>query len=383
MSRNADVLLVTWDGAGNLPPERSIVRALIARGHTVRALAHPSVQKLLENDGIECLPIRGLRHYDSKEPMPPADEMPFVAEHIWYARAFGTELLAAVDRRRPDLLLVDVMLTYALVAARSTGLPQAVLGHFPYHLLLGPFAPLFASRLDETNVYASELALAPFPSHQALVEAAPLVLIPTYRAFDQVEAVAPNVVHVGPCRSTHAGAASWQRRMPQRPLVLVGLSTSHQNQVPLLQRLCDVLGALEVEALVTTGAAIAPEALDASDNTTVQSFVPHDVVLPETDLLITHAGHGTVIAGATYGVPMLCLPMGRDQPMIAERVAQLGLGFVLSPEAPVSEMKQAITASLADGATKQRAGDFARSLLGHPGLDDAVRLVEALMVDAR
>jgi UDP:flavonoid glycosyltransferase YjiC (YdhE family) len=383
MSRNADVLLVTWDGAGNLPPERSLVRALIARGHTVRALAHPSIRGTLESDGVECLPVHGLRHYDSKEPMPPADEMPFVAEHIWYARAFGTELLAAVDRLRPDLLLVDVMLNYALVAAQCSGLPTAVLCHFPYHLLLGQFAPLFASRLDETNAYATELGLAPFASHQALVEASPLVLVPTYRAFDQVETVAPNVVHVGPCRSNHAGAAAWQRQAPERPLVLVGLSTSYQNQVPLLQRLCDALGTLEVEALVTTGAAIGPELLDASDNTTVLSCLSHDAVLPSTDLLLTHAGHGTVMAGATYGVPMLCFPMGRDQPMIAERVAQLGLGSVLSHEAPVSELKQAITETLADGGTRQRAEEFARSLVGHPGLDDATRLVEALMGNGR
>jgi hypothetical protein len=51
MSRQAGVLLVTWDGAGNLPPERSLVRSLVARGHTVRALARESVREPLERDG--------------------------------------------------------------------------------------------------------------------------------------------------------------------------------------------------------------------------------------------------------------------------------------------------------------------------------------------
>ena len=43
------VLLVTWDGGGNLPPERALVRALIARGHGVRALAPNTLRAPLED----------------------------------------------------------------------------------------------------------------------------------------------------------------------------------------------------------------------------------------------------------------------------------------------------------------------------------------------
>jgi MGT family glycosyltransferase len=305
--------------------------------------------------------------------------MSFVLDHIWYARPFGEELLAAVERIRPDLLLVDVSLTYAMVAAQRTGLPTAVLVHFPYELTVGAFARLFASRLGETNAYAAELGLPPFLSHQALTEAAALVLVASYQAFDRVEALPPNLVHVGPCRSGDVGHDRWQRRAPGRPLVLVGLSTSHQNQLPLLQRLCDALGRLEVEALVTTGAAIRPAELQAADNTTVTDFVSHDRVLPAADLLVTHAGHGTVMAGATYGVPMLCFPMGRDQPMNAARVAELGLGAVADAEASRAEIERAIASTLADATIRARASAFAASLVDHRGLEDAVRLVENLL----
>jgi UDP:flavonoid glycosyltransferase YjiC (YdhE family) len=381
MTRKASVLMVTWDGAGNLPPERSLMRTLIARGHIVRALAHDSVRAAIEGDGAECLPLHGVPHYDSQQPMPPEDELPYILEHIWYARGFGSELLEAVDRIRPDLLLVDVSLTHALVAARHAGLPTGVLCHVPYHFVVGPFASLFDSRLSEANAYAAELGLSPFPSHQALIEASPLVLTFSYRSFDPLEECAPNVAHVGPCRSRGEGRERWRRRAAGRPLVLVGLSTSHQHQISLLQRLCDALGALEVDALVTTGPAIAPAAIKASDNTTVLSFVPHEEVLPSASLLITHAGHGTVMAGATYGTPMLCLPMGRDQPLVADRVTQLGLGSVLAPESPVSEIQQAIEAVLADAEVKQQASDFARSVAGHPGVDDAADLVENLLLE--
>jgi MGT family glycosyltransferase len=373
----AEFVWVTWDGAGNLPPQRALVRALLARGHRVRALAHDSVRDVLTRDGADWLPVPGLHPYDPTVAMPPDEELGFVVEHIWYARQFGAALLAAVAERRTDALLVDICLTPALVAARRTGLPTAALAHFPYHIMLGPFAPLTASRLDQTNAYARELGVAPFAAHQALVEAAALVLVPTYRPFDEVEGPAPHVVHVGPCRSGHEGGAPWPRRFPGRPLVLVGLSTSNQAQLPLLQRLCDALATLEVEAVVTTGGAIDPQTLRAGANTSVVRFMAHDLILPATDLLITHAGHGTAMAGATYGVPMLCLPMGRDQPLIADRVARLGIGAVLAPDADVAQLRHAAAAMLADPAVAERARAFARSVADHPDLGVAVERVDA------
>ena len=44
----------------------------------------------------------------------------------------------------------------------------------------------------------------------------------------------------------------------QRPLVLVGLSSTFQNQAALLQRIIDALSTLPVRAIVTTGPAIDP-----------------------------------------------------------------------------------------------------------------------------
>lgn len=372
------VLSITWDGAGNLPPQRALLRALRSRGYAVRMLASPSVRRNVERDGVEFVPVEGVRRYDSLEAMAPEEEFPFVLEHVWFAKPFGTELCAAIERFRPDALLVDICLVHALAAARASGLPTAVVGHFPYQLLVGPFAPVVEPWMAAVNAYAGELGLAPFPSLRALVESHAAVLIPTYRQFDEVEDLAPNVTHVGPLRTPASGAA-WPRRTPGRPLVLVALSTSAQHQAPLLQRLCDALGALDVEAVVTTGPAVAPASLRAAPNTTLVEFVPHDEVLPSASLLVTHAGHGTVMAGAMYGVPMLCLPMGRDQPFIADRVTRLGLGSVLGLDAGVAELRGAVTAMLGDRALATRVRDFARSVEDHPGLPDATMLLETLL----
>src|SRR6185369_8084749 len=110
----------------------------------------------------------------------------------------------------------------------------------------------------------------------------------------------------------------------------------------------------------------------------VVEFAPHDAVVPAADLLVTHAGHGTVMAGTTHGVPLLCLPMGRDQPLLAQRIAELGIGWAGSAHADAAEIRRAITTALADPDAKRRARAFAETVAREPGLDEAVARVEQL-----
>jgi MGT family glycosyltransferase len=168
------------------------------------------------------------------------------------------------------------------------------------------------------------------------------------------------------------------RRLPDAPLVLVSLSTTQQHQGALLQRLCAILGRLPVEAIITTGRAVAPESLSAPPNVTLVRHHSHDAILPEASLLITHAGLGTVLAGAEYGVPMLCLPMGRDQPANARRVADLGFGLASSPEAADEDLMAAINRLLSDGAIRLRCSEFARRVANLPGVERAADLVEGI-----
>jgi MGT family glycosyltransferase len=162
-------------------------------------------------------------------------------------------------------------------------------------------------------------------------------------------------------------------------LVLVAFSTSDQQQGPLLQHLCDALAGLDVEALVTTGPALDPASLSTADNVSAVEFVSHENVLPETDLLITHAGHGTVMAGVRYGVPMLCVPMGRDQPLVAARVAELGLGGTVEATANVDTFRQAIRRTLADRSMRTRCRAFAEPITAHAGIEQAIEVTEQLM----
>ena len=154
------------------------------------------------------------------------------------------------------------------------------------------------------------------------------------------------------------------------------------QQEQVVQRLCDACAALDVEALVTTGPTHSPDTLDTADNVTAVEFIPHDALLPDTDLLVNHAGHGTVMAGVTHGVPMLCLQMGRDQPDVADQVAILGLGAVLEADASVQALRQTISDMLSDRQLSETSSAFAHSLKTHPGLEEAIAAIRGVIESA-
>jgi len=216
------------------------------------------------------------------------------------------------------------------------------------------------------------------------MESADRVLVFSYADFDPLsgDEAGEKVLHVGPLRSPSEASSGWVRRFPERKLLLISLGTSDQNQRETLQRLCDVCEQLDVEALVTTGPMIRADELITGENVTAIDFVNHDEVLPEVNLLVTHAGHGTVAAGLTYGVPMMCIPFGRDQDFNAHCVEALRLGMVLDQDTDSAVIRQTIHDMLNDDALTQRTDEFARSLLAHAGMEDALRAIDQTVTSA-
>src|SRR4029450_5094419 len=120
-------------------------------------------------------------------------------------------------------------------------------------------------------------------------------------------------------------------------------------------------------------------ATDPVRNVAVFPYIAHRTLLPDCALMITHAGLGAVMAALAHGVPLLCMPMGRDQHDNAARVAACGAGCVLSPEAGVGQISQTITAMLAAPGYRTAARDMAATIARRDGREAAVDELENLL----
>ena len=163
------------------------------------------------------------------------------------------------------------------------------------------------------------------------------------------------------------------------PAVLVGLSTTYQRQEPLLRTILGALDVLEVRGLVTTAGHVDIGTLQAPSNVLVEEYVPHPLVLPQADLMVTHAGLVSVAAALTFGVPMVCTPIARDQPLNAERVATLGAGLTLPVEATVAQLARAVEEVLSQLSYRRAAQSIASASRRDGGPPAAADELESLL----
>jgi MGT family glycosyltransferase len=363
-------LFVTWDGGGNLPPELALARRLVERGHEVRFLGHRSQEKVVRKAGCGFSAFEQVPDADSSCPESsmfkdweagsPPELFAMLREQLFFgpAAAFAADVLAELDRDPADAVAVDFMLYGAQAAAERSGLPSAALYHTIYApptVEVPPFGPGLAPPegeedrlrheaaremslkgwalgLPALNAAREEIGLPPLESVFEQFDRLDRVLVLTSAAFDFAAVsgarLPSNVRYVGPQVSPTPSSRRQTDPGETRPLVLVAFSTTYQAQEELVRRVIAALGTLPVRALVTTGPALELKA-DLPPNVELSSWVPHDEVLAKAALVVSHAGMGTVMASLAHGVPLVCLPMGRDQNDVAARVVHAGAGLRL------------------------------------------------------
>jgi MGT family glycosyltransferase len=134
------------------------------------------------------------------------------------------------------------------------------------------------------------------------------------------------------------------------PRVLVGLSTTFMDQAALLTSIVDALGALGARGIVTTGAAVDPSTITAPAGVVVTDWIDHAAVLADADVMVTHAGLASVAGALQAGVPLVCTPISRDQPLNAEQVERVGAGVAVPPDGGVDAIASAIVRVTSDPA---------------------------------
>lgn len=397
-------LFALVDGGGTVPPELGAARRLVARGHDVTVLAEDSMRADVDASGARFRPWTRATNRPTRSP----DDDPYRdwecrtptqlferiidLQLVGPAPAYAADVDDAVADVRPDLVVCSMFALGAMIALEASGTPFDVLMPNAYALPapgMPPFGTGFAPAkgapgrlrdrlvtsivgrswrkgLPGLNALRAERGLAPLDDLFDQVHAARRVLVLTSAGFDFPAELPAHVRYVGAVLDdpTWAAAPAWSAPPGDDPLVLVGLSSTFQDQAAALQRIVDALGSLPVRGLVTTGPALDPGAIAAPDNVTVVRAAPHAEVLPHAAAIVTHGGHGTVVRALAAGTPLLVMPHGRDQGDNAVRVTTRGAGLKLSRKASPAKVAAGVQRLLDDPsfrAGSERLGEVIRA----------------------
>jgi UDP:flavonoid glycosyltransferase YjiC (YdhE family) len=356
------VLVITWAPGGNLPPMLAAASMLDRRGHEVAVLASGETRVAAEQLGFE---VTGYRRSAD-----PDVRIAFESQaDLLMARAAGAEIALdardVLEERRPDLAVIDCMLPGAIAAARATGTPTASLVHFlygPARMQMLRAGGGWTTDLRGLAATHRMLGLSPPSGGVAAWEAPELVLVTAPRWLD-VDCHAPaSVVHAGPL-GVAVRTKRPRRADAERPRVLLTFSTTAmEGQGALIDRVCEAVAGLDLEAVLTLGPAVGRDALRVPDSIAVEAFADHDRLLPDTAAVVDHGGLGTVLRVLAHGVPQLLLPLGRDQALNADRVQQLGAGIRLPTDASPGRIRIALRALLTDPRFAAEAARVARRI---------------------
>lgn len=173
-------------------------------------------------------------------------------------------------------------------------------------------------------------------------------ICPTVPEFDYPRSDLPsNVRYVGavhPAPSRGFRRPSWWSQLDgDRPVIHVTQGTIDNADLGrLLEPTIEALGGEEVIVVATTGGRDPSQLkVPLPMNTFVAEYIPHDLLLPKVDVMVTNGGYGAVQRALAIGVPLVVAGNTEDKPEVAARVAWTGAGINLRTGTPTARAVRA------------------------------------------
>ncbi|MFO7824646.1 MAG: glycosyltransferase [Cyclobacterium sp.] len=396
MKDKINFLFLTVDGGGNIPPVFGLAKRLQSRGHEVNVLTEPCLQAVVESFGFGFISFKQhfTRENRNEDICQDWNDSPLKKPTVFKNIIFGPakitvqETVEALKQTKADVLVVDCLLFPALIAGECLNIPGVLLFHMPEYLpgknrppgvmglipgkgtlgkirdrLLGKiFSKVFNSHLSQINAIRQDLGLNKLDDLISMIHQADLRMIQTLKSFDFPLYPAPkNVLYSGPILDDPDWVDQWNSPFPKNNkerLVVVSFSTTFQNQAGIVKRCIQALAELPVRGLVTIGWAIDLHDIRVPEKIKVIRSAPHSRVFPEANLVITHGGHGTIMRALANGLPLIVIPMGRDQHDNAAKIAYHGCGIRLSTKSDKGTIQRAIKQMLSTNTYTEKARAF-------------------------
>lgn len=420
----ARILIANMPLVGHITPALPIARTLVQRGHDVRWYTGARFQARVEATGAGFTPMVHAPHLDEDEidrrnperaAASPVEKLKIDLKHS-FGDSMPGQLRDFEELQRtwaPDVVLADPTVFGATLYSERYGVPYATIGMLPLSLrsrdtapfglgILPDSSPLGRLRNSALNVAVEHLLFADVQRHLQAVRARAgfgpmrrffldsvspyLYLQATVPAFEYPRSDLPPSVHfIGPLLGAPpqdtALPAWWGELGAGRPVVHVTQGTVATEAEQLLAPTIEALAGEDVLLVVTTGGQPVGRLPlgELPANVRVERFIPHPLLLPHVDVMVTNGGYGGVQTALAHGVPLVVAGASEDKPEVACRVQWAGVGLNLRTATPSPEqVREAVKRVLGDIRYAERARALQREYAAYDAPQRAAALIEQL-----
>jgi UDP:flavonoid glycosyltransferase YjiC (YdhE family) len=353
-------------GGGDWPPLAAVTVGLHQAGHAVQCFGDPAIAQEFASAGIAVEVVR------AEATLAPGAFGPLPLR-VW-AEACLPVVCALASDFRPQVVVSQLFTSeLARLTKAACGVRWCCINPAYY------FGP------DSLRPFEADFAEPWQPkkeSRQAIGEA-DLVLHATDALVDPPPPSFPrHHHHVGPLMWEPSSEAPTYLDAPGAPWALVTVSSESQpEEMTLARTALRTLAEFPIRVVLTLSARHPRDELGSVPaNARIEQFVPHSAVLTRSGLLVSHAGHGVVAKALYYGVPMVLVPWGRDQPGVAARAAALGVAEVIARhDLTALRLSAAIQRVLGTPRYRENAARIASHLQAQDAVAIARARIEALL----
>jgi UDP:flavonoid glycosyltransferase YjiC (YdhE family) len=391
------VLLGAFGDPGHAFPMIALGRALRARGHEVTLQTWTRWREHVEAEGIAFAPA------PEYEVFPSGPEPLDFYEAVVHATR---DTVPLVRELRPHALVADILTLAPALAAELESVPWATLiphvyphgeSEFPIYSLGARPARTAAGRAlwrraqplverglqrgrRELNHTRAQLGL-PALAHVHGGISRRLAIVATFPQLEYPRAWPAHVHVVGPLMweppAKHVEPPGGDGA--ELPLVLIAPSTAQDSKQRLLEAALRGLAEKPVRVLATWNRRLPPRPLPVPANTQLVDWVSYARTMPDCDVVVCHAGHGTLVRALACGCAVVACPAVGDMNENAARLDWAGAGVRL-PRRFVTPrtVRLAVERALADPSIRARAREMADWGRRHDPGARAAQLVELL-----
>ncbi len=146
-------------------------------------------------------------------------------------------------------------------------------------------------------------------------------------------------------------------KLTGEPLIYASMGTVQNRLFDIFYKIAAACDGLDAQLVISLGGSATSESLpNLPGNPLVFEYVPQLEIMPKATLTITHGGINTTLECLTNGVPMVAIPIAKDQPGTAARIAWSGAGEAIPlKRLTVPRLTTAISQVLTQPSYKQNA----------------------------